>query len=410
MKQKTVIVIGGGAAGLTAAITAAANGAAVTLLERLPRVGKKILLTGNGRCNLGHDTIDAARVHGSFPAALQMMQQFDADAFFRRFGLFVRTDAEGRMYPASGMAASVLDALRFAAEQQGVQTVCEKQVTGLRQTGTRWQVQCGETRFSADAVIAAAGGSAAPSCGTDGNLLPVLQALGLKVIPPKPALCPIPTDTAMVKPLKGLRVRAEASAVVDGNCLKTERGEVQFTDNALSGICIFNLSRLAAQYGKRMTVTLNLLPDHTEQEAAEILRTLIAQRGSLPASELLSGLLPKRIGEVWVKAACGTAATPAAALLQNDRVQRQLLTLLRGRAFPVTGQAAFAQAQVTAGGIAGSCLTETLEARSLHGLYLCGELVDTDCDCGGYNLTWAWSSGLLAGMHAAKSTGRMNGK
>ena len=250
--SRAVIVVGGGASGLAAAIYAAEQGASVTLLERLPRVGKKILLTGNGRCNLGHEGFDPARYHGSLPQANAIMEQFDTKAFFRRFGLYTRTDTEGRIYPMSGTAASVLDALRFAAEQRGVRILCEMQVTALRQNGKRWTVTCGEKQFSADAVILAAGGAAAPSCGTDGSFYPILRKMGLRVAEPKPALCPVPTEPARVKALKGLRVRAAVSAMLGDKTLQTETGEVQFAEGALSGICVFNLSRFAAEYGKKM--------------------------------------------------------------------------------------------------------------------------------------------------------------
>jgi len=397
--SRRVIVIGGGAAGLSAAIAAAEAGAAVTVLERLPRVGKKILLTGNGRCNLGHEPIDPAHYHGSYPHTAAIAAGFDTKAFFRRLGLYTRTDAEGRIYPMSGMAASVLDALRFYAARCGVQTRCEMQVTGLKREKHGWRVLCGARSFSADAVIAAAGGSAAPSCGTDGNLFAVLQAAGCEITDRKPALCPIPTDPALVKPLKGLRVRARASAVVNGEIRKSETGEVQFTEQALSGICIFNLSRIAAYHGKNTEISLDLLPDFPEQETMELLRGLLRQRGELPAAELLSGLLPKRIGETWVKAACGTANTAADELLCSTEQQKRLTALLHDRRFPVRGQAPFAQAQVTAGGVRN--LTEQLAVIGQKGLYVCGEAVDADGDCGGYNLTWAWSSGVLAGHSAA---------
>ncbi|MBQ8922842.1 MAG: aminoacetone oxidase family FAD-binding enzyme [Oscillospiraceae bacterium] len=397
--SRRVLVIGGGASGLAAAIAAAEQGAAVTVLERLPRVGKKILLTGNGRCNLGHEELKPAHYHGRYPHFADILADFDTKAFFRRLGLYTRTDSEGRMYPMSGMAASVLDALRFYAEQCGVQMLCGMQVTALKREGRIWRVSCGERSFSADAVIAAAGGDAAPSCGTDGNLFAVLRAAGCRVTERKPALCPVPTDPALVKPLKGLRVRARASAVVGGKPVRSETGEVQFTEQALSGICMFNLSRIAAFNGKKAQISLNLLPEYTEQEAREILRGLCKQRGALPAAELLSGLLPKRIGETWVKAACGTANAPAGELLRDAAQQERLLALLLDRRFPVTGQASFAQAQVTAGGVQN--LDPQLAVIGQRGLYVCGEAVDLDGDCGGYNLAWAWSSGARAGRAAA---------
>lgn len=397
--SRSITVIGGGASGLAAAVSAAEHGAQVTLLERLPRVGKKLLLTGNGRCNLGNTDPSFSHYHGTLPQAEQILAQFDAAAYFRRFGLYTRTDSEGRIYPLSNTAASVLDALRFAAAQRGVQTLCEQQVTGLRPRGETWQILCGDSHFSADAVILAAGGAAAPNCGTDGNLLPLLQKMGYPVNPPLPALCPVPTDAGRVKALKGMRVRAAVSAVTEGRTLKTESGEVQFTERALSGICVFNLSRLAAVYGERMEISLNLLPDFAPDEIGALLHGLIGQRGDLPAGDLLTGLLPKRIAETVIRQSGGSCGAPAQSL--SAEVQAKLCTLLRDWRFPVRGTAPFAQAQVTAGGISGECVTEQLASRLHKGLFFCGELLDLDGDCGGFNLTWSWASGETAGRAAA---------
>lgn len=397
--SRSVIVVGGGASGLAAAIAAAEHGARVTLLERLTRVGKKLLLTGNGRCNLGNEDGSCSHYHGTLPQAQQILAQFDTKAYFRRFGLYTRTDGEGRIYPLSNTAASVLDALRFAAAQRGVQTICEQQVTGLLPRGEKWQIMCGDTRFSADAVILAAGGAAAPNCGTDGNLLPVLRKMGYTVHSPQPALCPVPTETARVRALKGLRVRAAVSAVAEGHVLRTESGEVQFTEHALSGICIFNLSRMAAVYGNRMVLSLNLLPDFAPDEIEALLCELMSQRGDLPAGDLLTGLLPKRIAETVIRQCGGNCNAPAQELSAD--VREKLCKLLRDWRFPVTGTASFAQAQVTAGGIDGLCVTQKLESRLHRGLYFCGELLDVDGDCGGFNLTWSWASGETAGKSAA---------
>ena len=394
-----VIVVGGGASGLAAAVSAAENGASVTVLERLPRVGKKILLTGNGRCNLSHQTLPAEHYHGSVQQADTILRRFDAAAYFERFGLFTRTDHEGRMYPASGMAASVLDALRFAACQHGVEILCGKHVTGLRQKQRKWLVFCGEESFCADAVILAAGGAAAPNCGTDGSLFPLLRNMGYQVQQPKPVLCPIPTDPARVRPMKGMRVRAAASAYLGERCCKTEIGEVQFTDNALSGICIFNLARFAAGDRKKLRIVLNLMPDHDAQEAESILYQLRKQRKDLPAGDMLTGLLPKRVAETLMKCVGIRIAEPAAAISQDQL--RQLFSMLLAWSFPVTGQASFQQAQVTAGGVSGQNIGQNLESKLHKGLFFCGELTDLDGDCGGYNLAWAWASGACAGKQAA---------
>ena len=397
--SRSVIVVGGGASGLSAAIAAAEQGAYVTLLERLPRVGKKLLLTGNGRCNLGNRDTAASHYHGTLPQAARILSGFDPEAYFRRFGLLTRTDAEGRIYPLSGTAASVLDALRFAAAQKGVRMLCERQVTAITQKGRRWQVTAGDTAFTADALILAAGGSAAPDCGTDGNLLPLLRRMGYTVNTPHPALCPVPTDPAMVRSLKGLRIRAAASAVLDDRSLKTESGEVQFTGQALSGICIFNLSRLAAMHGANMQISLDLLPSFPAAETAALLTELLHQRGSLPAGDLLTGLFPKRIGEQLLRQAGGSCNAPASEIQEDTK--NKLLTLLHDWRFPVKGTASFAQAQVTAGGIAGQCVGQKLASKLHPGIWFCGELLDIDGDCGGYNLTWCWASGETAGSDAA---------
>ena len=397
--NRSVIVAGGGASGLSAAIAAAEQGAYVTLLERLPRVGKKLLLTGNGRCNLGNRDTDFSHYHGTVPQAKQILSGFDAERYFRRFGLLTRTDSEGRIYPMSGTAASVLDALRFAAEQKGVRMLCEKQVTQLTPKGNRWQVKAGDAVFTADAVILAAGGSAAPNCGTDGNLLPLLKKMGYTVNTPRPALCPVLTEPSMVRALKGLRVRADASAVTESRVLKTESGEVQFTEQALSGICIFNLSRQAAMHGEKMQIVLDLLPSHSEADTAALLAELLHQRGPLPGGDLLSGLFPKRIGEQLLRQSGGSCQA-AASEISTD-TQKKLLMLLHDWRFPVKGTAGFAQAQVTAGGIAGQCVSKTLESKLHPGIWFCGELLDLDGDCGGYNLTWCWASGQTAGRAAS---------
>lgn len=401
--MRKILVIGGGASGLSAAISAAQCGAKVTILERLPRVGKKILATGNGRCNLGHAGCDFSRYHGTVPQAKRILQQFNTEAFFAAQGVLTRTDSEGRMYPCSGAAASVLDALRLTCARYGVKECCEQQLTALYPKGDGWVAACGDARFSADAVILAAGGSAAPSCGTDGSLLPLLEKMGHTVIQPRPALCPVPTDANMVRSLKGMRVQALVSAVVDGKIRKQERGEVQFTETALSGICVFNLSRLAAIYGDRMRIVLDLLPEYSLEDAERLLEQWIALRKNDDCESLLIGLVPKRVGLACIRQAMGKVQGSVGIVFPDAAARRKLLHLLKNWQFPVRGTAAFSQAQVTAGGISGRSVTDTLESRCAKNLYLCGELLDIDGDCGGYNLDWAWASGACAGRAAAKN-------
>lgn len=399
-----MLVIGGGASGMTAAIAAARCGAAVTLWERLPRIGKKLLLTGNGRCNLGHCGCEMEHYHGSLPQADAILRRFDTETFFRQLGLLLHCDAAGRWYPCSNTAASVLDALRFELEALGVTIETERSVTALSpQPNGTWRIQAGEIATTADHVILATGGKAAPACGTDGSLFPLLARLGHRIIPPRPALCPIPSDAARLRPLKGMRVHATVSALVDGQVRGSEVGEVQFTEHALSGICLFNLARHAADYGTRMELSLNLLPEHlqTERESMAWLTELLEMRGQRPLGDLLTGLLPRRVAETLVKAAFGTCSQPAYEVLRSDAQTHALLSTLRGWRFPVTAAGNWTQAQVTAGGIAGTDVTSVLASKHCAGLWFCGEVLDVDGDCGGYNLDWAWASGACAGHHAA---------
>lgn len=398
--SRRVVVIGGGASGLAAALAAAGCGAEVTVLERLPRVGKKILLTGSGRCNLGHTPLEAERYHGSFAHAFPILSAFDVQAFFAQLGLLTRTDAEGRMYPYSLTAASVLDALRLTAGARGAELRCGMQVTGLSRRGNRWTVCCGQDVFSADAVICAAGGAAAPSCGTDGSFYPILEQLGHRLVPAKPALCPVPVQSPVLRTLKGIRLRAEVSLMRNGKCMGSERGEVQFNEQTLSGICVFNLAR-EAEAGKTELV-LNLLPEQQPDETQALLSQLLQMRTGLPAGDLLTGIVPKRVSEVLIRTAGGNPNAPAGTAAKHLHA---LTGLLHAWRFPVSGTAPFSQAQVTAGGVSGACITAGLESSVTPGLYFCGEIVDTDGDCGGYNLEWAWASGDLAGKHAAGEQG-----
>lgn len=377
--RKRIFVIGGGASGLSAAIAAAENGASVTVLERLPRVGKKLLLTGNGRCNLGHMGFDFDRYHGSCTQAESLLRSFDTKSYFRKKGVLTRTDAEGRLYPYSGTAASVLDALRWAAQCRGVTFCCDSKVTGLRRTENGWQVFCGKQSFSCHAVVLAAGGCAAPSCGTDGNLFPWLKAQGHEVVPPTPALCPIPTDGEPLRALKGLRARARVTLLQGKSPLRRTEGEVQFTASALSGICVFDLAREISGR-KSLVLSLDLLPEWSREETMALLLELLAQRGALPCGELLTGLFPKRLSEQLMKRLFQSFHEPANVVLREEREKNRLCALMHDLRFPVTGQADFQQAQVTAGGISGQSVTEHLESKKMKGLFFCGEILDLDGD------------------------------
>jgi len=411
--QTDIAIMGGGASGLVAAIAAAracrstqyahagsaafsrlcprsANaasqdssaGAAVVILEKLPRVGKKLLATGNGRCNLGNLSQDPAHFHGSVDTTPVLGQFPGEEAFFRSLGVVVRPDEAGRLYPASGQAASVLDALRLQCAQLGVQEVCGFTVTDIspQDGGFLIRSATGET-VTARRVILATGGAAGPQYGTSGEGFRLAETLGHKVTATHPALAPIAVEPHSVRALKGLRVQARVTALKDGQPIASEEGQVQFADGALSGICVFNLAALQPD-----ALSLDLLP--WCEDAAGLLAEIFEQRAGLQPEDLLTGLFPKRVGQALLKLCPDKAGL--AALVKDWR-------------FAVRPATNWEAAQVTAGGVTG--LGANLESRTVPGLYFAGEIVDVHGDTGGFNLRWAWASGLMAGTEAARGLG-----
>lgn len=374
MGKRSVAVIGGGAGGLCAAIAAAENGATVTVIERNRRVGQKLLKTGNGRCNLSHDPIMPEDYnHPAFVSAV--LSHWDNGAlldFFRSLGLYTVRDAEGRCYPLSDTASSVLDVLRLRCAALGVEERCSTEVRSLGQRRGKWVLRFtegGEAEF--DRVIVATGG------GTR-----LLQEPGHPMVPFSPILCPLKTELAPIKGLSGLRQRCRVTLLRNGKALYSESGEVLFRDYGISGIVILNLSRLTR---KGDTLSLNLLPDW-EREA--VVSMLTERRGR--GSETFTGVFHRRIGEAVLRNA-GSEDTEALAAAITD---------LR---LPVEGCADAANAQVTRGGAeVDEFDSATMESRLHEGLYCIGEALDVDGKCGGYNLHWAFASGLTAGRSSAK--------
>ena len=396
----TVAVVGGGASGMAAALTAAAEpGRRVLLLERQQRVGRKLLATGNGRCNLTNLHASPEAYFGSDAAfARPVLSAFGPDEtlrFFSGLGLLTVTEAGGRVYPLSDSANSVLDVLRFALDRAGVELRCSFPVEEIRAHGSGYLLRGGEERLYADAVILACGGAAGAKLGgvTDGYRL--AKAFGHRRSALYPSLTRILTDPEYPRALKGIRVEAALRLTRRGITLAESRGEVQFTETGVSGPAGFDLSRAVSFGGEGQLLHLQLLPYDT----VEVLALLNKRQRDLPdleAAELFTGMLHNRLGRVVVKAA-GLPATGSLSALTPDQLQAAAARCT-DFTLPVRGVDGFDTAQVTAGGL----LTEsfdpqTLESRLHPGLFACGELLDIDGPCGGYNLQWAWASGVRAG-------------
>jgi len=396
MRKPKVLIIGGGAAGLAAAVAASRLGVSVTMLEAGDRVGRKILVSGNGRCNLTNlSAAPWAYNHGDFvEPVLGTHPCAGIRSFFGAMGLLTYADDEGRVYPVTNTAASVLDVLRLECAHLGVEERCGFVASEVTQAGGRgFEVSsCSGETVDGDAVVVATGGG--------GSLL---AALGHAQIERVPVLGPIKTDVEPIRGLSGVRVRCAASILVGvddnntgGEPVATERGELLFRDYGVSGIMIFDLSRALE---KGCVLSLDFVPDSTLQE----LQAMIAERcAALPwrtAETFFAGMLHNRVARAVLRAARIDSTVPVAALSPS-----RLAALLKDFRLKVTGRGDAKQSQVTRGGAAVAEFdSQTMMSRLVEGVFAAGEVLDIDARSGGFNLHWAWASGIVAGEGAARS-------
>ena len=403
--MKRVAILGGGAAGLCCAcdlLQKLQGRATVTIFEQNSRVGKKLLATGNGRCNLtnlGASPASYPPVQRAFvtPALTRFSPQKILD-FFASLSLFTHADSEGRVYPLSNQAAGVLDALRLECMRLGASVRCDTAVTSIRPKNGRFLVN-GEPF---DFVVLALGGKAAVK-GFQGYDL--LSQLSIPCCKTAPGLVKLTTADPMVKSLKGIRAAASLRLLLGGREAMKETGELQFADGALSGIAVMNLSSCYARQTLKQAVPAVVEADFVPSMTKDALRkalTAIAASGQRELCEdLLSGFVPKRLGMALLKAAGLRADQPTLSL--SDAQIETLCGLCKAYRFPVTGSGSFADAQVTVGGAALSAVNaETLESKQYQNLYLCGELLDVDGPCGGFNLQWAFASARLCASSIAE--------
>ena len=386
---------------MMAALTAAEDHSnRVVLLERQQRVGRKLLATGNGRCNLTNIGATAANYHGEQPdfvrPALRQLPPTELLALFRTFGLLTVTESSGRVYPLSDSASSVLDVLRFQLAQRSVELRCACPAREIRLEKGSFVVATDEEKLFADRLVVACGGAAGKKLGgvTDGYEL--LAPLGHKRTKLYPSLVQLVTDPDYPRALKGVRADAALRLLRGKSCLGETRGEVQFTERGVSGPAAFDLSRAVSTGGEGLFLLLDFLTDYTEIQLRSL---LIARRESLPdldAAELLTGVVHNRLGKMLLRYSGVDTHKRVGDL--NDRELSHVADACKNFRLPLRGTEGFDNAQVTAGGLrTADFAPETMQSRLVPGLYVCGELLDIDGDCGGYNLQWAWASGRLAG-------------
>lgn len=399
MKKRTdILIVGGGASGLACAISAAQSShCSVTLLDRMPRVGKKLLVTGNGRCNLSNRYISEEFYHGSFNVKPILEEFSDIRPFFEQLGLYTVCDGSGRIYPLSNTAASVLDALRFAAEEKSnIQIFTETPCTALARHNNGFCARAGENEIVAKAAVLACGGCAAPVQGSDGSGFAIAKSLGISVNTPYPALCALLADG--LTPLDGVRSRCAASLLDQNGLVKKELGEVQFTKKALSGICIFNLSAAFKDADEKTRISLDLLPDYSANDAYNMLYNALKCRKRDLTDEIFSGIFNHKLALYLLKRA-NIPLSGFSSKLGRDELKR-LARLSKNLDFTIKGRADFSAAQVTAGGVCGSEIDDRLMSQRVNGLFFAGEIIDIWGDCGGYNLHFAFASGIKAGREA----------
>ncbi len=400
-----VAVVGGGAAGLMSAIVAARNGATVTVLERGDRVGRKILATGNGRCNMTNIYADAGNYHGENPKfVISALSGFGAQAamdFFAQLGILCRIEEDGKVYPYSNQASAVLDVMRMELERLKVAVRCNFEVMDITVKNGKFHIKSYQNEiFTADKVIFASGGKAAPNLGSNGSGYDILQKLGHTVTELFPALVQLKTDTEYVRGLKGIKLDANVSIEENGKKLKSEFGEVLFAEYGLSGPPVFQLSRIGAEgvrKGAKRTAVLDIMPEYDNQQVKQLLTERITHSGGKKLENLFVGMLNKRLGQILLKA-CGVAplSRTADSLTKNEIAA--IVEKIKSWDFEVTGTMSWNNAQVTAGGVRTKEISpSTMESKLVKGLYIVGEIMDIDGDCGGFNLQWAWSSAYAAG-------------
>lgn len=409
-KIPVLAVVGGGASGIFASINASLisnKKIKIVILERMDRIGKKILATGNGRCNFTNSNISLSNYHGkNSDFAQHCLNVFDNKktiSFFEKIGIISKEEQNGKIFPYSAQASSVLDVLRNEIEKLDIEILTNFEVKDIIKTKSGFKIiSFKNENFYADKVIISSGGCASPNLGSNGTGFKFMKKLGHKIIEPIPALVQIKTDTDFVKSLKGIKFEGKASLFLEKKCICEQSGEILFADYTLSGPPIFQISVFTAQY-KNCLIYLDFMPEYNKEEVLNIINSRVKKLSHLCMEDFFTGMLNKRIGNVIAKKS-GIEKLSMPVTKLTDKNINSMVLYIKNMPVNVTGQNGWNNAQITAGGIdTNEINNKTMESKIINGLYLCGEIIDIFGDCGGFNLQWAWSSGYAAGTSAVKS-------
>lgn len=401
-----IAVIGGGASGLMAAITAKKSGKEVIILERKDRILKKVLITGNGRCNITNVNANISNYFGKNISSVEnILNRFtpqDTMDFFNELGIICDEENRGKVYPLSGQASSVVDALRFEAERLGIKIETEFYVRKIEKDGFKFRIYSEDRKkIEAGRVILAAGGQSYPELGSNGSGFELAKELGHSVTKLSPSIVQLKTEKHQVKGLQGIKTDVAVTAYGDNKKICTYDGELLFTDYGISGNVVFNISFVMPLY-KNVEFEIDFMEKFDYNELYEMLKERKRILSHLTMENYFNGMINKKLGQFLSKVS-GIEKLSKPVKDLNDSDIRKLCTVLKKYRVKILETTGFKNAQVTAGGVSlDEVNTETLESKIVKGLYFSGEVLDVYGECGGFNLQWAWASGYIAGENSAK--------
>lgn len=423
-KYFDIAIVGGGAAGLCAAISSSRllrknnTNYKVALIDKSRILGKKILVTGNGKCNISNVNILPQFYYGNnlsgIKKIIDIFNYDDVKKFFNSLGIMLKCDSEGRVYPVSGQASSVKDIMLDEVKYLNIDKFCEFNIDYIKLLDKNiFEIKSKDVVIRSKKLIVCTGGKSAPFDGYDGDGYGYLRGLGHSIYPVFPALLPVQSDSLLLKQLKGVRWVSKVNLLADGKVVKSEIGEVQFNENNLSGICVFQLSRLVSEYfctshifGRRynnIQISLDLFYSYSSDDLETIMLNRAKKLKYMSVENFMAGIVNKKIGLALLKQLKILPYSKLTSNLKQNEI-KSIVRLMKNLTFNISGVMDWRHSQVTAGGVSlDEFCGDTLESKKRNGLYCAGEILDVDGICGGYNLHWAWATGYIAGINAARS-------